>query len=217
MRPSALLLSPVAGVALLAMLTPAHAADKPRTMPTRDVKVVYDVQPQGAPAPQQITVWFADGLMRIDSPDGRGETILDRDRHLLTIVMNSARVYMQVPERQSLRSPFLLDPSMNFERAGTGVVAGLPCTRWNITANGGKATACITADGVLLSEEGVDQQGARGKLEAQQVVYGPIPAATFAAPSGYSRVAHPEGPDAYERGGAQQSAPALGAAPAGKP
>ena len=233
MRRSALPTLPIAGFALLTALAPrlaapARAADQPHTMPTRDVKVVYDVQPEGAPAPQQITVWFAGGRMRIDSPDGQGETILDRDRHLLTIVMDSAHIYMEVPEREAMRSPFLLDPSMHFERTGTAMVAGLPCTSWKIKANGGNATACITTDGVLLSEAGVDQQGARGKLEARKVVYGEIPPATFTAPAGYSRVAHPEGPGAYERGSETQGGasnggaspgggPAMGAPPAGNP
>ncbi len=192
--------------------TPAH----PPYMPTRDVVVVYDVQPDGAPAPQRITVSFADrgDLMRIDSPDGQGTTILDRDRKLLTVVMNAARVYMEVPERQAMRSPFLLDATMTFVPAGEGNVNGLPCMRWTITEGGGDATACITADGVVLSEEGVDQQGARGKLVARQVRYATIPPATFLPPTGYQRVAHPEGPGPYERGAEGATGPSLGSSAA---
>ena len=204
-------------------ISPARAqpASHPPYMPTRDVKVVYEVQPQGAPAPQRIIVWFANAgdLMRIDSPDSQsgaiqGETILDRDRKLLTIVMNSAHVYMQVAQRQALRSPFLFDASMSFKPAGTGAVAGLTCMRWTITASAGHATACITGDGVVLSEAGVDSQGASGTLTAQQVIYGTVPAAAFQPPDGYSRVAHPEGPGPYERQGDPGGGPGGASGPA---
>jgi hypothetical protein len=202
----------LAGLALLpvsfslsALLSPLRAQqpDHPPFMPTRDVAVIYDVQPEGAPAPQRITASFGgDGrLMRIDSPDGQGETILDRDRKLMTVVMNSARVFMDVPEREAPPSPFLLDASMRFARVGTDTVAGLDCIRWAIAAASGSATACVTHDGVLLSEEGVDSQGARGRLVAQRVTYGPLPATVFQPPADYTRVAHPEGPPPTLRDG----------------
>ena len=175
--------------------------DHPPFMPTRDVSVVYDVQPDGAPQAQRITVSFSgDGrLMRIDSPDGQGATILDRDRKLMTIVVNPARVYMEVPERQELRSPFLLDGSMKFTRAGSDTIAGVACTRWTITAQSGNAAACVTGDGVVLGEAGVDSEGAHGHLTAQRVSYGPVAASQFQPPPGYSRVAHPEGPAPFAR------------------
>ncbi len=209
-------------VATTAWPVRAQSPDHPPFMPTRDVRVVYDVQPEAAPAPQRIVVSFSGNgrLMRIDSPDGQGATILDRDRQLLTIVMNRAHAFMQVPERQSLRSPFLFDASMSFTAAGPGAVNGMKCTRWTVTGAGGNATACITADGVVLSEQGSDSQGARGRLVAQQVTYGPVPAATFQPPSGYDRVAHPEGPGPYERsdgGGAQLGPGAAPPPPAGAP
>ncbi len=199
----------------VAVTSRAQTTDHPPYMPTRDVKVVYDVEPQGAPSPQRITVWFADdgALMRIDSPNNTGETILDRDRKLLTVVMNANRVYMQLAERESLRSPFLLDSSMRFTADGSGSIAGLNCARWKITAQQGNATACITSDGVVLSEAGVDSQGARGQLLAQQVTYGTIAPSTFLPPPGYTRVAHPEGAAPGGPGGGGQQGPALGAAP----
>ena len=184
------------------------AQDHPAYMPARDVTVVYDVQPEGAPSPQRITVSFSGGgrMMRVDSPDGQGDTILDRDRRLMTIVINNAKVYMEVPEREELRSPFLLDASMNFVATGSSHMAGLDCSTWSIAAPSGNATACVTADGVVLSEAGVDAEGARGRLTAQRVTYGFLPASTFQPPAGYSRVAHPEGPAPYAR--TQDGAPA---------
>ncbi len=179
---------------------PAH----PPFMPTRDVRVSYQVKPDAAPSPQRITVSFVGGggLMRIDAPGGQGATILDRDRRLMTVVINSARVYMELPERDELRSPFLLDPSMHFSAGAADRVAGLACRDWTITGTSGNSVACVTADGVVLSDSGADSQGARGHLVAEQVSYGPLDASLFRAPSDYSRVAHPEGPGPYARGSA---------------
>lgn len=187
----------------------AQQPDHPPFMPTHDVSVTYDVQPDGVPTAQRITVLFSGGgrLMRVNGPDGQGATILDRDNRLITIIINSAKVYMQAPERDELRSPFLLDASMKFVPDGRGRVAGLDCVRWSITAASGNATACVTVDGVVLSEQGVDSQGVRGHLTAQSVAYALVPAASFQPPTGYTRVAHPEGPASFERG---QTAPVTG-------
>ena len=204
----------VAGLALspLAVLAPVWAQQPghPPFMPTHDVSVTYDVQPDGVPQAQRITVLFsgAGRLMRVNGPDGQSATVLDRDHRLMTIIIDSAKVYMQAPERDEVRSPFLLDASMKFVRTGTGRVAGLDCVTWSITAGSGSATACVTPDGVVLSQAGVDSQGVRGHLTAQSVAYGPVAAASFQPPPGYTRVAHPEGPASYERGG--QAGPMTG-------
>ncbi len=203
------------GAVSLSYAQPARAqpissqAAHPPFMPTRDVQVSYEVKPDAAPSAQRITVSFSGGgrLMRIDAPGGQGATILDRDQRMMTVVINSARVYMQLPERDELRSPFLLDPSMHFVAGPADRVAGLACRHWTITGPSGNSVACVTADGVVLSDEGADSQGARGHLVAEQVTYGPIDASLFRPPSGYSRVAHPEGPGPYAR---DPNAPATG-------
>jgi hypothetical protein len=196
MRSIPLLAAAASGLLLPAAL-PARAADTPPLMPTRDASVLYDVAPDGA-QPQAVRVYFgaAGGLMRMDGPPGpdgksQGAMIMDRDRHLMTVVMNGPRVYMQVPEGQGVRNPFLLDAGMHFTRQGGRTVAGVSCTDWAIATDKGSATACVTADGVVLAEQGVDGEGNKGSLQARQVSYGPLPAATFQPPAGFQRVAHP--------------------------
>lgn len=171
----------------------------PPLMPTRDVTVVYGVRPDGAPQEQAVRVYFrgGGGLMRIDGPPGpdgaaSGDMIMDRDARTMTVVVNQPRIFMQIPERQVVRSPFVLDASMRFTRTGASTVAGLPCTTWSMVTDKGAATACITADGVVLSESGVDGEGARGQLTARTVRYDPLPASLFAPPPGYQRTAHPD-------------------------
>ncbi len=191
-----------AGAALGVALPGAPAAMaqvQPPLMPTRDVTVLYEVKPEGAPQAQTVRVYFraGGGLMRIDGPPGpdgapSGDMVMDRDAKVMTVVVNQARIYMQIPESQTVRSPFVLDASMRFARTGTGTVAGLSCTTWSIVTDKGNASACITADGVVLREAGVDGEGARGELEARTVQHGPLPASLFAPPPGYQRTAHPQ-------------------------
>ena len=53
--------------------------------------------------------------------------------------------------------------------------------------------ACVTADGVVLAESGVDGQGNRGHLVAQTVQYAPLAGSLFVPPPGFQRTAHPAG------------------------
>lgn len=204
------------------VVAPAQAGVGPQLMPTRDVSVLYSVQPEGAPEPEPVHVYFrgGGGLMRVDGPAGQdgnsqGQMILDREAKIMTVVLNGPRIFMQIPEQEEVRSPFVLDASMHFTRTGTGSVAGLPCTQWAIATPKGGATACVSADGVVLSESGVDGQGARGELVAQTVQYGPLAAALFAPPPGYQRTAHPQNMGAGMNGGPGQGGPALSGPQAG--
>lgn len=193
----------IAPLALLAIGVVARDADAqsangPRLMPSRDVTVLYKVQAEGAPQAQPVKVYFGGGgsLLRIDGPDGpdgdsRGAMILDRTGKVMTVVLHEPKVYMQIPEKEEVRTPFVLDPSMKFTRAGTATVAGLACTQWTITSPKGNATACVTDDGVVLSEAGVDGAGSRGQLTAQKVSYETEPATLFAPPAGYQRTTQP--------------------------
>lgn len=168
----------------------AHSPTHPPLAPTRDVQVAYSVQPEGAPAPKTIQVWFAanGGLMRIDSPEGMGATILDRVARQVTIVLNRQKVYTRLDAGSDIRNPFLLDLSMQYTRKGDTRVADVDCTEWAIVSGRGSATACVTADGVILREDGVDAEGMKGRLVATRVTYAPIPAGTFQPPEGYQMV-----------------------------
>ncbi|RFD20754.1 hypothetical protein DY926_04110 [Komagataeibacter melaceti] len=180
-----------------AMAQDAPSIHPPLT-PTRDVQVDYNVQPDGVPEPKTVRTWFAynGGLMRIDSPQGMGETILNRMSRQVTIIINTQKVYSQLDARYGIRNPFLLDLSMTFARKGTGMVAGVACTQWDVTTDQGSATACVTEDGVVLQEIGVDGDGLRGRLEATKVVYGPIPDSMFQPPADYRKIDPPPPPGA---------------------
>ncbi|BAK83503.1 hypothetical protein GLX_10910 [Komagataeibacter medellinensis NBRC 3288] len=190
----------MAGMAAGCGTQPAWAQDAPSVhpplTPTRDVQVDYNVQPDGVDTPKTVRTWFAynGGLMRIDSPQGMGETILNRMSRQVTIIINPQKVYSQLDARYGIRNPFLLDLSMTFVRKGTSTVAGIACTQWDVTTDQGNATACVTDDGVVLQEIGVDGDGLKGRLEATKVVYAPIPDSMFQPPEGYRKIDPPPPP-----------------------
>ncbi|GBQ93210.1 DUF4412 domain-containing protein [Asaia krungthepensis] len=175
---------------VVAQAQDATSQSHPRLSPARDVTVVYAVQPEKMPKPVQAIVQFkAEGdKLRIDSPDHAGSTILDRPAQRVTLIMHKQRVYTSFSPKHGLRNPFMLDMAMQYAPDGTGSVAGLACNKWTITSSHGKATACVTEDGVILSEEGVDADGLHGKLEAQTVTYGPVAEAQFQAPADYQQI-----------------------------
>lgn len=183
-------------------LGPAYAQGQagPKLAPSRDATVLYTVQAEGAPTSQPVRVYFSGNgaLMRIDGPDGpgggsRGAMILDRAAKTTTVVLNEAQVYMQIPQKDEVRTPFLLDGTMQFTRAESSTVAGQPCTNWTIVSGKGNATACVTDDGIILSESGVDASGSRGHLQAQTVSYAPLAPSLFVPPIGYKRTEQPPG------------------------
>ncbi|GBQ97318.1 DUF4412 domain-containing protein [Asaia lannensis] len=182
------------GVTIMSTALPALAQGSigphPRLSPARDVTVVYSVQPEKLPKPVQATVQFkAEGdKLRIDAADRAGSTILDRPAQRVTLIMHKQRVYTSFAPKHGLRNPFMLDMTMQYAPDGTGMVAGLACNKWTITSPHGKATACVTEDGVILSEEGVDADGLHGKLEAQTVTYGPLAESQFQPPADYQQI-----------------------------
>ncbi|GBQ28142.1 hypothetical protein AA0472_2591 [Acetobacter estunensis NRIC 0472] len=184
----------LAAATLLASLSVSGSAlaasEHPPLMPLRDAVVTYDVQPDGAPESQRVKVWFTTegARMRVDSPDGAASTILDRTNQAVTIVLHRQHVYSHLVRRGTVRNPFLLDVSMQFQRKGERNIAGVSCTLWDVTTAHGQATACVTADGLVLAEDGVDADGAKGKLSAVTVDYHPIAASEFEPPAGYQDV-----------------------------
>ena len=174
-------------------LAVAAGPDRPPTMPEHDATVTYQVTPSDH-APQVIRVYFSDGgrKMRIDGPGGQGDTILDRPTGLLTVVMNGQRAFMEVPARGIAHDPFLLSDDMDYTRSGTTeVIAGVSCNDWRMTSRTGASVACVTPDGLLLSANGTDGAGGKGRIIALAVSEAPVGPDMFAAPAGYTRIAHP--------------------------
>lgn len=205
----------------------APQADHPRLMPARDATIDYVFQPRppagSAPAAalpvkdRHVQVLFSGdgGLMRInymlsmDGPESRGAVIINRAAQEVMIILNDRKVYTRLVQQEVARSPFLLDMSMTFTRKGKSEVIGQPCTLWGVQSAEGNGTACVTDDGFILEQDGVDVDGLNGHLKAMKISYDDVPASSFQPPTGFQEVTpHAPGaqPGSAEEGsGAQPS------------
>jgi hypothetical protein len=170
----------------------AQAQDRPATIPTRDVDLVYRmVQPDAPGGPRALVQrmrWAVKaGKLRVDPPTAGFYMIMDYKTHRLETVRDGERMVMEMDASGaglSLGAP----SAAAFVRGDTAVVAGLNCTNWETTDAAGEPTrACMTADGVLLRAVAAG----RVLVEAVSVRYGPIDASVFRIPDDYQRLKPP--------------------------
>lgn len=176
--------------------------DHPRLSPERDVVVTYRFQSGSqngkndgalsdkAADMKRVRVFFAAAgdRLRIEQIDGTGVTILDRPAQRVTLLSTAERSYVQFLPMHGLRNPFLLDLTMQYTAGQRTRIAGTPCQEWSIESHKGHAKACVTDDGVILAESGVDADGISGRLEALDVVYKDIPASMFEPPADFHKI-----------------------------
>ncbi len=189
------LLAALLGLSALPAPMAAMAQDRPALFPTRDVSVTYRItggQARQGGAMQSLTIaWLASAqTMRMDMA-GMGYMVADHRNQRGFMVMEQARMVMDVPMQQAMQQ---YGPSENatYRRTGTDTVAGLSCTVWSYDDRGNTGTACVTADGVMLRAAGTSQ-GQSGGMEATQVAYGAQDPSRFQRPQGYQSMQIPGG------------------------
>ncbi len=182
-------------LALLLAALPAAAQDQPRIFPTRDVAVSYRFIGEAAAQAglrEASIAWLAAGpVMRMDMP-GLGWIVADHAAQRGFMVMEQARVLMEIPLAQA-QGQFAPWTQGRLTRLGTDRVAGLACTVWLHRDARGEGRACLTEDGVALRAEGTEQ-GRSGGLEAISVSYGPQDPARFRRPEGFAAMPVPQAP-----------------------
>lgn len=173
--------------------TKQKAGSKPLFMPTRDVTVVYAVQPENSPLVQTRKIYFSGGgkLLRIDGPNDIGMTIVNSETKTAIVIANKPRIYTVVPSKSD-KSGLFLDGNMKFVKKGTERIAGILCRKWKATGTKGDSEVCITDDGVLLKQDGADPDGQEGKTQAISVNYDALPISIFQVPVGFQQVKLPE-------------------------
>ena len=163
-------------------VSPAGAqADRPQTLPTRDVDVTYRAG-QGDRAVSQRSRWSAaERKMRLDTPTPGVYAIVDYRAGTLAMVSDRSRGVLDMPVPAG-GLPGQAAPGAAFTRRGSSQVAGLSCTEWETRDLGGQATlTCFTADGVLLQA----RHGAQVLVQATRVAYGALDPSAFAVPASY--------------------------------
>lgn len=187
----------LSGVVLVGALIPsAYAGDHPPLSPLRDAVVTYRFQTEalpggqpGAAAEHMVSVSFATSgdRLRIDPDDGQSATILNRPAQIMTLISMPAHRYIEFRPMQGLHNPFFLDLGMTYHKAGEDKIAGVACRKWAIESEHGKAEACVTDDGLILAEDGVDADGVSGHMRAVSVSYQELPASRFLPPAGFEK------------------------------
>ena len=128
---------------------------------------------------------------RIDSGDSTS-LLLDPASGQGVLMLNGLHTYSPLPGRGRGLQEYLLDPAMQFTRAGSATVAGLPCTEWRVRSPRGAGTGCVTADGVLLRFAGTDSRGRQGSLVATEVRYGALAPSLVVPPADVHQMTLPD-------------------------
>lgn len=162
----------------------AWAQDRPPLSPTRDVTINYKVLGRGGGQPVTISHAAGSSMMRVESPEMGGFSLVDRTSGRATVIMTQMRMYMEVGAGQMPGPSLTPDQDARFTRKGTDTVAGIACTVWEIGTRHGDATSCITADGAMLRM----RTNAGDGMEAVKVTFAPIPHEQFAVPAGYQKM-----------------------------
>ncbi|AHJ65581.1 hypothetical protein [Granulibacter bethesdensis] len=157
-------------VALGLLAACAQAGEQPVLQCAHDTDITYRIQHDGAMTTERVRWLASRQIQRIDPPQGGLYMLINRaDMHIalvdplrhgvLDIEASDPRPQVvgksKMPEIEPLSGA--ATPEMQYEKAGSRVVDGLPCTEWVVTADGKTATPktapaamCMTSDGMLL-------------------------------------------------------------------
>ena len=196
------LLVAAALLAVISTVPPAGAqADRPATLPTRDVDVTYRTG-AGGRAISQRSRWSAtERKMRLDTPTPGVYAIVDYAAGTMAMVSEQSRGVLDLPVPAGGMPGQAAPGGASFTRRGNAQIAGVPCTEWETRDLAGQATlTCFTDDGVLLQA----RHGAQVLVQATRVAYGVLDAAAFAVPPGYAHQApRPAPPQPAPPGGSR--------------
>ena len=132
--------------------------------------------------------WLAgEHLERVDA-SGRSTSIFDRDAHVVTLLTPATRTFRKLDKAP--RRPSEPEPDAALKRGDEAVVAGLPCTDWSWTEDGGNSTPFAPPPTASSCVSIVDGQTL---IEARSVKYGPQKADLFRVPANYTPALAPEG------------------------
>ena len=170
----------------------AARADQPRYVPSRDVAITYSSAGSEAAMPARIVMRYFAVADRIRLESNTGPYVLvDRTVERVEAVLPDARLALELPPGAGLTQGFLLGPNVKFRRTGASTALGRACATYEVTLDARRATACITADGLVLRGEGVDPAGRSVKIEAVSVSFTPQLPGMFSPPDTYRYVQLP--------------------------
>lgn len=180
----------LSGAMLLAAL-PAMAQERPQLVPARDVAITYRAPQAGGDI--RMSWLAAQGLMRLDLPGGQGWMVVaPQGEGAAFLVLPDQRLVMELPPGQAAEARRLAPgPEARFTREGAERIVNTPCTVWRVQEGAQTGRVCLTADGLTLRAEQVNQPDTR--MEAVAIAHGPQDPARFQRPAGFRTFQLPQG------------------------
>ena len=171
---------------------PSGAAEPPppRTRPSRDVVVTYQMEgeallavPGGIRGPVRLS-WDAAGQRVRAEAEGRSQVaLLDLKNHGGQAFDTALRIVLPLPVKEKDLQPLTME-GLHLSAKGRETVAGLSCSAYAFETPHGPGSVCLTADGVPLRGQG-KFGGRPGSFTALSVSYGRLPPGLFEVPAGY--------------------------------
>ena len=161
---------------------------RPLLVPDRDVTVEYRVSPEGrTPIDVVVAITAGGRRLHITSQDLPTTILVDRETETADILLPMLRAYAELrigrydPERTILQGA-------DFTKGAERALLGRRCTEWRAVSPDGRASACITPDGVILQgAASSNRRGALGAVQARRVTDGALPAALFQVPPDFQK------------------------------
>ena len=167
-----------------------RAAAAPVFAPERESLVTYHVDKaaKGVPSQFDMLVAAGGGRLKLSSDALPFYFLVDRVTRMVTLVLDGAKMQVEVPLDHTFDRYLLLDPAIAYQQLGSERVIGRGCTDWQATLPQGHATLCMSDDGLILRAQGVDAKGGTGGIEATAVR---LFDGSLEAPQGYSKLKLP--------------------------
>ena len=178
-----LLLAALAPQAARAQFVHVQAAPAtPALVPTRDAVLGYHLSPATGEAIDVRVALRAGGkALRMDLPDHTYMLAVMATRSL-TLVVPLERTALELPWTDGPQPLFTLDDKARYTKKGDATIAGQKCTNWDSIGERGRATVCVTPDGVILRSTSVDAMGRRNLVEAFAIRYEALADSDFLVP-----------------------------------
>lgn len=135
-------------------------------------------------------------IVYLDTHDEKieiGSVVINRMNDTVTVIMNGRRSFIKLTNQEVSHKPFLLDLSMHFVLKNQNMdILGRPCKVWSVLSKQGTSEACVTDDGFVLKEDGMDMDGINGSLLAMHIDDTTLKPSDFDVPSGFHQVSTPK-------------------------
>ena len=194
------LLPGVVALTWAAALAAAQGPDRPLTLPTGDVAVVYRFEGVGEDIPHKLLVTYTGQGERVridyfrffEAKSPYLSLIFDRPANRVISLHPESRSYLDRPIGTAANPGAMLPLDADFTRLGQAVVAHAQCIDWMVTNRDkpeDRATACVTEDGIMLRLASTKPKVVT--LTATEIHYGPPAAGLFDLPPKFTREALP--------------------------